>query len=196
MVTYTLTIVAVTNGQTIPVAGVYVKNANESVTIQARSSPGYSLIEWIINGNSTHAVNPLVIAMTEDLWVTAVFSDKRTLLIATNNYHGNVEPELGYHTYDNNEEVTVTATPLSAAALSHWEIDGVNAGSENPITVTMDESKSLQAIFTSPRLLDKAFWGTCRWGHGRWGIYNPIFEEIIVELEKTTPLPTSTEVET
>lgn len=53
--------------------------------------------------------------------------------------------------------VSVSATPIQPdpnppyVVLDHWELDGVNVGSANPYSVTMDQNHSLHAVFSSPQ---------------------------------------------
>ena len=53
-------------------------------------------------------------------------------------------------TYDNNTQVTLTApSSIVGAPFNHWEKDGVNVGSTNPITVTMDADHTVTAVYAS-----------------------------------------------
>ncbi|MEM2939023.1 MAG: SdrD B-like domain-containing protein [Candidatus Bathyarchaeia archaeon] len=51
--------------------------------------------------------------------------------------------------YDAGTNVSVTATSSNGYAFSYWNLDGINAGSNIPITVTMDAPHNLTAVFTS-----------------------------------------------
>jgi hypothetical protein len=50
-------------------------------------------------------------------------------------------------TYTFGAEVEVTAIPAVGWVLDHWELDGVNVGSANPYTVTMNEDHTLTVVF-------------------------------------------------
>ena len=57
---------------------------------------------------------------------------------------GTVDPASG--TYTENTQVTIEATPASGYEFDHWEGDAF--GSTNPLTITMNASKSITAVFT------------------------------------------------
>jgi len=67
-------------------------------------------------------------------------------IIATSG--GTTDPEPGTHTYDSGTAVSITATPDSGYSFSGWT-GNVPQGHENdnPITITMDSDKSIEASF-------------------------------------------------
>jgi len=67
----------------------------------------------------------------------------RLTLAATGS--GTLDPSVGVHLIECIDEVSVTATPDAGWAFSHWE--GNASGSENPLTVVMDQDKSITAVF-------------------------------------------------
>jgi parallel beta-helix repeat protein len=61
---------------------------------------------------------------------------------------GTTVPAPGTYTYTTNSTVQVTATPNNTGYLfDYWELDSVNAGSNNPHTVYMEENHTLNAVF-------------------------------------------------
>jgi len=60
---------------------------------------------------------------------------------------GYTDPAIGEHTYQSPHDVQITAYPYSGYAFDHWEIDGVNKGSSNPITVTARKDFDIKAVF-------------------------------------------------
>lgn len=58
---------------------------------------------------------------------------------------GSVSPASG--TYNDGQQVSLTATPAAGYAFDHWGGDA--AGSNNPVTVTMNAAKSVTAYFTA-----------------------------------------------
>jgi hypothetical protein len=54
----------------------------------------------------------------------------------------------GVFQYDNNTIVYILVTANSGYTFSNWLLDGTNAGSANPIQITMNASYNLRAIFT------------------------------------------------
>jgi hypothetical protein len=61
---------------------------------------------------------------------------------------GTTSPAVGTYTYDEGASVQVTAIANTGYKFDHWELDGVNVGSVNPITITMDKDHTLLAVFS------------------------------------------------
>jgi len=61
---------------------------------------------------------------------------------------GTTDPAPATYTYPNGTQVSVTAIPSTNYAFDYWELDGAYAGTENPITITMDSDHTLKAYFT------------------------------------------------
>lgn len=49
--------------------------------------------------------------------------------------------------------IALTAEPAKGYLFSHWLINGENAGSDNPLTLTMDGAKTVVAVFTDDPLV-------------------------------------------
>jgi len=62
--------------------------------------------------------------------------------------NGGTTSPSGANSYPAGATVQVTAKPVSGFYLSHWLLDGANVGNMNPITVAMDQSHELVAVFT------------------------------------------------
>jgi len=60
---------------------------------------------------------------------------------------GSTVPAVGSHMYGDGTEVEVAATPDTGWMFDHWELDTADIGTNNPITVIMDDNKSLTAVF-------------------------------------------------
>jgi hypothetical protein len=82
--------------------------------------------------------------------VDAVYLLEReyTLYISTTT-GGTTDPAPGFHAYVEGTSVAVTAIPSSGYNFDHWELDGVNVGATNPISVTMDRDHTLNAVFVA-----------------------------------------------
>jgi hypothetical protein len=52
-------------------------------------------------------------------------------------------------TYEKDESVEVSASPFPLCSLKGWKIDGIFSGEENPITIKMDKSHNVCALFIS-----------------------------------------------
>jgi hypothetical protein len=68
-------------------------------------------------------------------------------LTITTNPGGTTAPTPGTYTYTANHTVQITAIPDTGYLLDHWELDGLNAGSANPYTITMNTNHTLRAVF-------------------------------------------------
>jgi hypothetical protein len=111
---------------------------NHSFTIPITPSTQFRIQATDENGVKVTSPTMLVI---EAITVTY------TLTIATTT-GGTTNPAPGTYTYPSGASVTVTAIPSSGYIFDHWELDGVDAGKVNPITVTMDKDHSLTAYFS------------------------------------------------
>lgn len=63
---------------------------------------------------------------------------------------GTTEPEPGTYEYGVGREISITALPDEGYAFSHWSEDA--SGTTNPLTVNMDENKSITANFVQQDL--------------------------------------------
>jgi len=68
-------------------------------------------------------------------------------LTTTSTSGGTTDPVPGNYSYNEGTVVSVTALPDSSYILDHWELDGVDVGSANPISVTMDSDHTLHTVF-------------------------------------------------
>ena len=62
---------------------------------------------------------------------------------------GSTDPSPDTYKVSAGDGFTVTAIPNSGYVFDHWEVDGVNRGSVNPITVTIRKPTRIIAVFTS-----------------------------------------------
>jgi parallel beta-helix repeat protein len=60
---------------------------------------------------------------------------------------GKTNPASGTYSYPANSTVQATAIPDANHLFGHWELDGVNSGADNLITVTMNTNHTLRAVF-------------------------------------------------
>lgn len=70
-------------------------------------------------------------------------------LTITSTAGGITNPAVGTHTYLIGDVVTVLATSEPSFHFHHWELDGVDMGSQNPIEITMDRDYTLHAVFST-----------------------------------------------
>ncbi|MCS7119233.1 MAG: hypothetical protein NZ894_04200, partial [Archaeoglobaceae archaeon] len=109
-------------------------------------SPGVRKIfsRWS-DGNSE---DPRTIVVTSSATYTAIWQDQYRLNISVSpSGAGTTNPAPGIYWHNQGAPVTVTATPASGYAFSHWELNGVNVGSSPSYTVTMNSPNNLTAVF-------------------------------------------------
>jgi hypothetical protein len=79
--------------------------------------------------------------------VTLLCSNQEYTLTISTNPGGTTDPSPGTYSFNSGTEVNVTAIPDSGYEFSEWSRDA--SGSENPITINVDQDKWIIAIFTS-----------------------------------------------
>jgi hypothetical protein len=62
---------------------------------------------------------------------------------------GTTQPAIGAHNFYAGNQVSVRAIPNINYTFDHWEIDGTDAGTGNPIIVVMMANHTLNAVFQS-----------------------------------------------
>ena len=164
--TYTLTVNIEGDGTTDPAEGTHTYDDGEEVTITATAASGWEFVEW--TGDATGTDYTVTVTMDSHKTVTAVFHeegvpvDTYTLTVDIEG-QGTTSPAEGTHTYDDGEEVTVTATAASGWKFVEWTGDA--SGTSATITVTMDQDKSITAVFqaeddepSEPGFLEDYWW--------------------------------------
>ena len=132
----------------------------EKVQLQATASPGYTFTNW--SGGASGSSNPVTITMDGNKTVTANFKQtiRYTLVV-------NVSPPgAGYVTktpdkanYAPGDRVTLTARPTVCYCFDWWS--GDVSGSSNPVTITMDGNKRVEAHF-KPKKKCKKYPNECK----------------------------------
>jgi uncharacterized repeat protein (TIGR02543 family) len=121
-------------------------NHNEVVQLTATPEPRYTFSGW--SGDAAGTLNPLSVTMDSNKTITANFTPMTyTLSVNVNpSGSGSVTKNPDKSSYDYNEVVQLTAIPASGYTFSGWSGDA--AGTENPLSVTMNSNKSITANFT------------------------------------------------
>jgi uncharacterized repeat protein (TIGR02543 family) len=139
--TYTLEVVAV-NGTVlvVPVQATY--NHGDTVVLTPTADSGYEFTSW--TGDATGTDNPLTVIMTGNKIITANFSPLAFTLNVTA-VNGTVVKNPDNVTYNDGDNVELTATPDSGYEFTSWTGDAT--GTDNPLTVLMDDNKNITANF-------------------------------------------------
>ena len=133
--TYTVTATA-TNG-TVEGAGTYEHGAE--VTLTATPAEGYEFVNWTAGEEVVSTENPYKFTVTADVALVANF-EKLTYTVTATATNGTVE---GAGTYEHGAEVTLTATPAFDYQFVNWS----NGSTDNPLTITVTDNETLEAIF-------------------------------------------------
>jgi len=91
------------------------------------------------------AVNDVSFNIEEDTEVQASFEIKEFDLDINIDGEGTIEPSAGTHSFEYGDEITLTANPDEGWSFQEWS--GDISSTEDEMTVTMDEDKSVTAVF-------------------------------------------------
>jgi parallel beta-helix repeat protein len=143
---YALTIATAANGTTDPTSGVYMFSQGQNVSVQAIPNVDHALDYWELDSANVGSADPCSVLMDGNHTLQALIVPGYTLSI-TATAGGTTNPLTGSHIYDVNTSVSITAIPSTYRTFDHWELDGVNVGSANPYSVSMDYNHVLHAVF-------------------------------------------------
>lgn len=146
---YTLTVQVSGQGAT-NATGSTLYNAGTSVAVLASPSSGWTLSQWLLNGSNLGAVNPYTLTINANYNLTAVFTQ-----IPPTQYQLHVQTSgqgttnaTGDNQFAAGTQVSISATPNAGWSLTGWLLNGTNAGTTNPYTLTMNANYNLTAVFT------------------------------------------------
>jgi hypothetical protein len=148
-INYTLTITSSTGGTTNPVPGTYVYPCCTNVTVSAVADVCYVFDHWELDGVPVGSDNPIFIHMGADHTLNAIFTPTNYTLTITKTNGGSTDPVPGVYGYDCGSYAVVSAVADVCYVFDHWELDGVPVGSDNPISVLMNDDHTLHAVFLS-----------------------------------------------
>ncbi|MGQ9641520.1 MAG: InlB B-repeat-containing protein, partial [Candidatus Bathycorpusculaceae bacterium] len=151
--TYRLTILSSPGGTTNPAPGTHTYVNGTSVSVTAIPDAYYILDYWLLDGNNVGSDNPISVLMTDDHTLQPIFAHINYTLTITATTGGTTNPAPGTYTYPGGTVVQVTATPNTGYRFDHWVLNGSSAGSANPISILMNGSYTLQAVFAETHTL-------------------------------------------
>lgn len=140
---YSLTIATTVGGTTNPAPGTYNCTSGTVVAVNATSHANYVFDHWMLDGDSSTS-NPINVTMNADRSLQAFFTPTYTLTI-TATAGGTTDPIPGTYVHSSGKVVDVTASPDAGYYFDHWELDGVNVGRVNPISIIMNKDYALYA---------------------------------------------------
>jgi len=133
-------------GSTDPEEGTHIYEHGEEVTVEAIPEEGWKFINWtgdVAEGEEEE--KEITIMMDDDKVLTANFEIKTYILSVETVGEGEVEIEPVKTEYEHGEEVNLTAIPEEGWEFAEWT--GDETGTEEEITITMDDDKVLTANF-------------------------------------------------
>jgi len=146
--TYTLTIITTAGGTTNPASGTYTYIEGTNVQVNASPNVNYKFVYWELDGSYNGTSNPTTVLMNTNHTLKAVFAMITYALTITATTGGTTSPVPGTYIYDAGSSVNVTALPSANYFFDHWVLDGSPAGTANPISVLMNNNRTLQAVFS------------------------------------------------
>ncbi|MFN2396804.1 MAG: MBG domain-containing protein, partial [Bacteroidales bacterium] len=138
------------NGTITPEPGTYDFPVGETVTLTASADEEWIFQHWLINGNIITS-NPYNLEITEDVIVQAVFNETLSEYLLTINVSGEGAVDVNGNEYTQpmvfaeGSQVTLEAIGDLGFYFVEWEDD--LTGDENPVTITMDDNKTITAVF-------------------------------------------------
>ena len=138
------------NGTVLPEPGIYDFPSGETVNLSASADENWIFQHWLING-SIVTNNPYNLQITEDVIVQAIFNETLIDVLLTINISGEGSVNVNGNEYTQpmvfaeGSQVTLEALAGEGYYLVEW--DGDLTGNENPVTLTMDDDKTITAVF-------------------------------------------------
>ena len=117
-------------------------DSNTVVQLTAIPATGYHFTGW--SGDTSGSTNPVSITMNRNKKVTASFSIDQYPIVATAE-NGSITKNPDQAAYDSNSTVQLTAFPENGYHFTGWGGDA--SGSANPLNVTMNGPKNINALF-------------------------------------------------
>lgn len=113
------------------------------VELTGNSSTGWKFVEW--QGAVTGTSNPTQVTVDTAKTVTAVFEKKKYSVNITETGDGTVSKSPDQSEYSYESTVDLTANPSTGWKFAKWKGDAT--GTNNPITITVNQDKSVEAVF-------------------------------------------------
>jgi hypothetical protein len=141
---WTLTISG--EGNSNPSPGSYSHDCGSDISVTAIETDScWEFSYWELDGSNVGSSNPYIFHVS-NATLNAVFVLKTYDLSVELSGTGDTDPSPGIYTHNCGSDVSVRAIETDWD-FSHWMLDGENAGSVNPYTVTMNSSHQLIAVF-------------------------------------------------
>jgi len=114
------------------------------VTLTATADPGWTFSGW--SGDALSSDNPMTITITSNTSITATFTQDEYTLIVTPIGSGTVAVDPIQATYHYGDVVALSPTANPGWTFLEWSGDA--AGSDSPLTITIQGNATITATFT------------------------------------------------
>lgn len=163
-------------GTTSPEPGQHIIVPNTEQEITSIPNSGYRHNKFTVDGQDD-TNNPITVLMDAAKSVVAFFTKTWNLTISQTG-NGTVVPAVGVHVYDDEEEVTITATETDNDYYFNRFIEtGQPDVTTNPYTITINENRSIQAEFLQLTQIFNVFSNIPQSIGGKWYFKNT--EEVL-----------------
>ncbi len=143
---YDLTINISGQGNTKPEKGIHTYEDGETVRVEATPAEAWVFVEW--TGSETSDDLTIEIMMDENKSITAVFEKVVEYDLNINiEGEGSTDPEEGTQSYEEGTIVSVEVIPNEGWYFDGWTGDYTGSGEEKGILITIDENKTITAVF-------------------------------------------------
>ena len=141
---YTLNVAVAGMGSVTKNPDQSIYSSGTSVQLTVIADTGWTFAGW--SGGLSGSTNPVTITMDDNKSITATFTQNTYTLNVTILGTGSVTKNPDQTTYTYGQEVILTSTPADGWTFIGWS--GGLSGSTNPVTITMDDNKSITATFS------------------------------------------------
>lgn len=114
---------------------------------KAAPNEGYDFAGWEEDGIIISTEAELSYTVVRQATLKALFKTKRHTVTLTSSAGGAVNTPSGE--YEHGTVLVLNASPASGYRFSHWIVNSVKAGSDNPITLTVDRPLTVHAVFAA-----------------------------------------------
>ena len=144
---YNLNIIAEDNGTTIGDGNF---SFNSLAPINAFPESGYVFVSWTGTGITDHNQSSTTVLMNQDRNVTAQFSEKTmsSIYLAVSSLPSNGGTTSGAGSYSEEENASISASPLPGYSFSSWSGNGVTNPLSPTSNIIMDQDRNISAVFT------------------------------------------------
>ena len=122
---------------------------NAQVTLTATPQDGYYFVNWTVNGEEVSKETTYTATITEDIEIKANFAKCKKITVLTS--EGGTA-EASKTQVEDNEKITLTATPKEGYSFVNWTVNGEEVSKEATYTATITADTEFKANFISYKI--------------------------------------------